>query len=291
MKTFLLLALLVVAASCGQSRAPQRKARPAERRELVLALTPTLDCLPMLMLKEHFATHDAGYGLTAADSLPRNVAFRLLRAHMDCDAALLRGDVDGMATDSVRLAALAARGRRLTVVATTDLYWLLVAGKASRIRRTEQLAGKMVAMTRGSATEWLTARVAPPPADAAGTARAVFNIQINDPDLRCAMLITAEMDAAWLPEPQATVARRHGHNVIADSRRLTAPLGRLAFDAKKAAQPAHRKQLQALLRAYRAAQDSLRQNGYQAYMPLFDKYYKRVDRRVVGMLPKPAGAR
>ena len=113
----------------------------------------------------------------------------------------------------------------------------------------------------------------------------MFRIQINDVNVRLAMLLNNEIDAVWLPEPQATEARMKGGNVIADSRDKKKVLGVLAFRAEVMKDSHRRKQLSVFGKAYNMACDSLNKNGLQHYSEVLKKHYG-IDDKVIKVLPK-----
>ena len=169
---------------------------------------------------------------------------------------------------------LAAIGRGVLVV--TNCQKLVSPGE-----RISQLDDKMVAMTRFSATDLLTSKFT----EGVKFKSQVFRIQINDVNVRLAMLLNNEIDAVWLPEPQATEARLKGHNVIADSRDKKKVLGVLAFRAEVMNDSHRKKQLSAFTKAYDMACDSINKNGLQHYSAILKKHYG-IDDKVIKALPK-----
>ena len=71
-----------------------------------MAVTPTLDCLPMYVAR----------ACNLFDTLGADVRLRPYTAQMDCDTAFERSRVEGMATDLVRGQRLIRRGFPLTYV-------------------------------------------------------------------------------------------------------------------------------------------------------------------------------
>lgn len=196
---------LVVA--CGQSyetkqrmtRAERAKLKTADSLALKVGVMPTLDCMPLFVAKER----------RLFDTLGVDVRLRMRKAQMDIDTALIGGSVEGAVSDSVRVARMRSRGTALTEVGTTNTSWQLVGNRSARLKEVKQLGDKMVAMTRYSATDFLTDHVL----TGVKTTATVYRVQINDVPLRLQMLLNNEMDALWLPEPQATTAREHAHTV------------------------------------------------------------------------------
>ena len=279
-KSYILLLLGVsLLFACGKSYEEQKRITRAERLRLAredslalkVAVMPTLDCLPVYLMKEGMLY----------DSTKLDLRLRVFASQMDCDTAVIRNRVEGSVTDIVRANKMMKKGIALRYFSATNSYWQLIANRTARIRQLNQLGDKMVAMTRFSATDFLTDKTL----DTVKTKAQVFRIQINNVNVRLHMLLNNEMDALWLTEPQATKARLMGHNVIADSRGMNAQLGVFVFREDEMKDVHRQKQLKEFTRIYNAACDSINKNGLQAYSELIKKYMK-VDERTVKALPK-----
>ena len=136
-------------------------------------------------------------------------------------------------------------------------------------------------MTRYSATDYLTDVAL----EGVKTSSVVFRIQVNDVFVRQAMLLNNEMDAMWLAEPQATVARLNGHSSIYDGQKKGVKLGVIAFRDDAMKDKRRKTQIGLFEKAYNAACDSLNKYGIPHYYELLHKYYK-LDERYVKALPK-----
>lgn len=279
-KSYILLLLGVsLLFACGKSYEEQKRITRAERLRLAredslalkVAVMPTLDCLPVYLMKEGMLY----------DSTKLDLRLRVFASQMDCDTAVMRNRVEGSVTDLVRANKMMKKGIALRYFSATNSNWQLIANRTARIRQLNQLGDKMVAMTRFSATDFLTDKTL----DTVKTKAQVFRIQINNVNVRLHMLLNNEMDALWLTEPQATKARLMGHNVIADSRGMNAQLGVFVFREDEMKDVHRQKQLKEFTRIYNAACDSINKNGLQAYSELIKKYMK-VDERTVKALPK-----
>ena len=279
-KSYILLLLGVsLLFACGKSYEEQKRITRAERLRLAredslalkVAVMPTLDCLPVYLMKEGMLY----------DSTKLDLRLRVFASQMDCDTAVMRNRVEGSVTDLVRANKMMKKGIALRYFSATNSYWQLIANRTARIRQLNQLGDKMVAMTRFSATDFLTDKTL----DTVKTKAQVFRIQINNVNVRLHMLLNNEMDALWLTEPQATKARLMGHNVIADSPEMNAQLGVFVFREDEMKDVHRQKQLKEFTRIYNAACDSINKNGLQAYSELIKKYMK-VDERTVKALPK-----
>jgi NitT/TauT family transport system substrate-binding protein len=201
---------------------------------------------------------------------------------MDCDTAIQRGRVEGVVTDLVRAMRIDQQGVKMRYVAATNAYWQLVTNRNARIKQLKQLDDKMVAMTRYSATDLLT--------DCARdsvklAAERLYKVQINDLNVRVQMLMNNEIDALWLPEPQAIQARIMKHSLVLDSRNVSLNLGIMAFREKEMRRQARAKQLALLIKAYNQACDSINKNGIAHYKQIFiDRYQMKA--ALVDSLPQ-----
>lgn len=254
----LVCVLLIVA--CGQSYEETKRITRENRRAawlkdsaaLKIAVMPTLDCLP-LFVAEHYQLLDSANG---------GVRLKMYMSQMDCDTALERGRVEGSMTDLVRAMRIASRGMALRSVAVTAAHWQLVTNRNARVRQLKQLDDKMVAMTRFSATDLLTDRVV----DSVKLNKdRVFKVQINDISVRMLMLQNNEMDALWLPEPWATLARQMKNPVVYDTRKQNIQLGVMAFRDQEMTRKERSRQLELFLKAYNQACDSINKYGVRKY--------------------------
>lgn len=270
----IILVVLVLLVSCGTSTEQKKKATKAEKakqqKEYVAAfkvgVLPTIDGLPLFVAKEKHLF----------DAFHVDVRLVPFTAQMDCDTAIVGKSVEGIVSDLIRTERLKRKGVALFYPIATQLQWQLISNKTARIKELNQLGDKMVAMTRYSATDYLTDKSL----KGVKTTAKVFRVQINDVLVRLQMLLNNEMDAMWLAEPQATTARLHKHSVLAESSDMGCNLGVIAFrmDIKKNAN--RKKQMDAFVLAYNRAVDSLNIHGIQHYAKIINKYCHTDDKTV-----------
>ena len=215
---------------------------------LVLALTPTVDCLPLYYAKQSGVFQTLGL----------KVNLLTYRSQFDCDTAMLGSTAMGGATDLVRLHYYADEHRPLSAVTSTDGVWkLLVSGKL-RIKKTTLLKERMISVARFSASDYFS-KVA---LDAARMKyRDVFRPQINDCCLRTSMLNNNQIDAAMLPEPMATKARLAGHRVLYATTEKSEKMGCLAFKPDFLTEKDSLNRVQLLLKGYNQAVEEINQKG------------------------------
>ena len=270
---------LLLVAACGQSyeetkRIANENRREAMRRDsaaLKVAVLPTLDCLP-LYVAEYYQLFDTIRG---------GVRLKHFTAQMDCDTAMERGRVEGTLTDLVRAIRMQQHGTKLRYVTVTNAYWQLITNRNARIHQLKQLDDKMVAMTRFSFTDMMTDKVRD---SVKLEEERVFKVQINDVNVRMLMLQNNEMDALWMTEPQASMARMMKHQVVFDSRKTKIQPGVVVFREKEMRHPERAKQLQLFVNAYNQACDSINKNGFKHYRDLIMRHCN-VRKEVVDSLP------
>lgn len=278
-KPIFLLAVIVLLSACGQSyeekvrlsRAERARLAQEEAAALKVAVLPTLDCMPVYLAKQkHWY-----------DSTQVDLRLKVRNAQIDCDTAIKGKSVEVAVTDLKRVEHMAKHGVGLLTMGPTDAYWQLIANRTARVKTAAQLGDKMVAMTRYSATDYLTDKAL----DGVKTSAPVFRVQINDVLIRLDMLKNNEMDAMWLTEPQATTARMFKHTVIEDSRKMKEHLGVVATGAHLMKDKKRVKQLTAFVEGYNRACDSLNHYGVKHYADLV-KAVCHTDDKTIDRLPK-----
>lgn len=280
-KSLLVIVLAALGfAGCGQSFEEQQRIHRAARRQLMredsaalkVAVMPTLDCLPLYVAKER----------RLFDTLGVDIRLKHFKAQMDCDTALVNKRVEGAVTDLVRACRMDERGTKLRFVTATNAYWQLLTNRTARLKQLKQLDDKMLAMTRYSATDLLGDHAVD---SAKLKTERVFRIQVNDVNLRLGMMLNNEMDALLLPEPQATQARMVHSPVLLDSRKLDIRLGVVAFREKPLKDSQRQRQLDAFVKAYNMACDTINKYGVRSFQDLIARYCQ-VPATVANELPK-----
>ena len=241
---------------------------------LVIALTPTVDCLPVYYAKQS--------GIFQTLGLKVNVL--TYRSQFDCDTAMLGATAMGGATDLVRLHYYADKRQPLAAVTSTDGNWKLLACGKLRIKKTALLKERMISIARFSASDYFS-KVA---LDAARMDYSdVFRPQINDVYLRTSMLNNNQIDAAMLPEPLATKARLAGHRVLYATTEKSENMGCLAFKPSFLAEKDSLNRVKLLLQGYNQAVDEINQKGKIACVDILLKQYELAPQVVDSLsLPK-----
>ena len=268
---FILSLLLLL--GCGPSKQELKEEQVRQARlekaayeaAFKVAVMPTLDCLPMFLLKDSLLY----------DSARIDVQLKLFNAQMDCDTAMIGRSVQAAVSDLVRTERLKRRRVPITYMTGTGATWQLIANRKSEILKLQDLSDKIVAMTRYSITDLLTDKIIKD----AKPKHQVFRAQINDVFIRMKMLQNNELDAFWFAEPQATQARLAGNKVLYDSKENAFRPGVVAF-VEKGNRIA---QQNAMMEAYNRAVDSINKNGVKRYSALIKKYMKADDATIAAL--------
>ncbi len=268
-----LLSVLACSNRGGTRTGGKKSKNRAEENHIIrIACLPTIDALPYFVAMER--------GLFSAEGLETELD--MFQSHLDIDTALIGGSADGAFTDIIRLEQMYKKDSlRLCALTSTELQWTLITNRVARLNKLEQFGDKMVAMTRFSATDYLTDKAF---ANVKTTAP-VFKIQINNVELRLKMMQNNEMDAVWLPEPYAAMAVMSGHKAILKSDKYKKKLGVLAFRQTFIDKNKHTETMEKLAKVYSMACDSINKNGINAYSAELQKYCS-IDTTVLNRLPE-----
>ena len=274
------MAAVAFMSACGNSYQETKRLSRLERQRLAkedsaalkIAVMPTLDCLPLYVAREYKWFCD---GKT-------DIRLKYFTSQIDCDTAILNGRVEGAVSDLVRVARMNKSGAKVKPQIATADYWQLFTNRNSRIRQLNQLDDKMVAMTRYSVTDMLADHVVD---SAKLKSERVFKVQINDVNVRLQMMLNNEMDAMFVTEPQATLARLAKHKVLLDTRKMNWHMGVIAFREKPMKDVDRKRQYDVFVKAYNQACDSINKNGIARYAHLMEKYC-RTRSAVLDSIPK-----
>lgn len=274
------MAAVAFMSACGNSYQETKRLSRLERQRLAkedsaalkIAVMPTLDCLPLYVAREYKWFCD---GKT-------DIRLKYFTSQIDCDTAILNGRVEGAVSDLVRVARMNKSGAKVKPQIATAAYWQLFTNRNSRIRQLNQLEDKMVAMTRYSVTDMLADHVVD---SAKLKSERVFKVQINDVNVRLQMMLNNEMDAMFVTEPQATLARLAKHKVLLDTRKMNWHMGVIAFREKPMKDVDRKRQYDVFVKAYNQACDSINKNGIARYAHLMEKYC-RTRSAVLDSIPK-----
>lgn len=286
---FILIILGTTLSSCSSDKDSKNLADDKVKKVNV-AVTPTLDCLPL------FVAHEIG--------LDKEMGMMLiLQSHSskaECDSALIGGSADAIFTDYVRAENLKSewvkrsleylavqienesKRRRIKAKekasrtaevrkraandslyifphSNTQLYFFT--NSKSRLREAKQLVDKVVGVDRQGAD----AQMAQHLLDSVKMAdEKVFLVQMQNYNIRQKMLLNNTLDAAVLTEPYATQAKSLGHRSLYS-----------AYTVKsKNVGCMMSKRHDSLIRdAYNRACDSINKNGIHAYDSVMNKYF------------------
>lgn len=261
---FIIAVVALLTLSCNGQKEQSDKKTAEDSLDVRIGVMPSLDCMPFFVAEE--------CGLFEKEGL--KVGLKMFTAQMDVDTALVGGSVDLAISDKYRVEQLTKKGTKLQQWGTAETSWVLVANKKSRLTKVDQFAGKFVGMTRFSATANLCETVFKPLGD-----NPPYYIQINDVNVRVKMIINSELDAAWLSEPQATMAVSRGNNIVSVEHGL-GDLGQFVYRENSRYNSTKGDKLRVV---YNNACDSINKKGLKAYSHEMQMYCG-VDSAVVSKL-------
>ena len=234
----------------------QTAATDSIKIDLRVGVLPTLDALPL-----YYAQECGIY-----DSLGIKVEILPYTAQFDCDTALLNKYADVCMMDRLRLSDYRSKGKRLTSHLSINGNYSLLASNKLKAKKVADLNNHTIAISRHSASE----RFCMNAITKGGLEREQVHFpQINDLWLRTDMLTNRKVDAAVLPEPQATLAKLQGHRELykgAITADATMHLVHLSNQKKV-------KEINLLLEAYRVAKQRIDNKGLATCRNILIKQY------------------
>jgi NitT/TauT family transport system substrate-binding protein len=246
-----LIVLLILSAACSRKKTIKTPAKTetkvkADSAQLVFAVLPTLDCLPFyIAAKQHIY-----------DSLGIHVNVVVYRSQMDAEQSVLKGKSDGCATDMFRVGLLQSQKEPIRFLFTTNREWQLVANKVLRISNIGQINDRMIGITRNSSTDYLCDFVV----SHLKPNNQILRAQINSVVVRLEMLENNQIETAFLPQPMAFIARKHGHTVLPLSADLCKGFCGFAISSRIMKSPEYRNKLNIFLKGYNIAVERLTKN-------------------------------
>lgn len=223
-----------------------------------IAVTPTLECLPLFVAEE----------IGIADEMGINLILKAYPAHADADTAVINGSVDAALTDYVHAEYIRQRfipGKKdkdtLQILPHRNMQLYLFTGRKSRIREAKQFTDKIIAVDRKGADAVLAQTLLDSVKLVDDKA---FLVNILNLNVRQKMLNANTVDAAVLAEPYATQARKIGHRSLVSTGTIR---------DKHAGAIVMRRNAALILDAYNRACDSINKNGIHAYDSIMQRRF------------------
>jgi len=158
-----------------------------DKQQLTIGVMSAINSIPYIVAQQQ--------GL-----LPENIAIEFFRDHMERDAALTAGQIDGVMTDLMSFFLFAEGGEDMVgVAATQGRFGIAVNNDA--IVTARDLEGKVVASITNSVVEVVLDALV---REAGGDPSLVSLEIVPPPPLRLELLRAGQVDAAVLPEPLLT---------------------------------------------------------------------------------------
>lgn len=227
-----------------------------------IGVTTTLDCLPYFIAQETALDEQMGIHLS----------LHTFGSKADCDTAFVNGSVCAILTDYTRADHIKSVMEQIRtkknkpadsvyVYPHDNLQLYLFTNSKSRIREGKQLLDKVVGVDR-QGTDAVMARAL---LDSVKLAEdKAFLVQMQSYDVRQHMLMINTIDAAVIPEPYASQARKAGHRAL---------ISGSTVKGRKAGVLMARANSQKLRDLYNRACDSINRNGIHAYDSVISKHY------------------
>jgi NitT/TauT family transport system substrate-binding protein len=195
-RTLLLFSLfsLLIMMSCGEHK---KRTSGEPLQPLEIGVMATMDGFPLLVA--------ADKGIY--DSLGLKVNFTIFLTETERDAAFEAHKLDGVVTDYASAIVLQSKGIPLRSVMQNDGYLCLLTNHSRKRNSIKQLKDINIAASCNSFSEYATEYVL----QKAGINLERVNIpEINQIPLRMLMLKENQIEAAFLPDPYATIAMSSG---------------------------------------------------------------------------------
>lgn len=213
---FAILTLAFSLYSCSSEKKAEAKINYTDT--ITIAVTPTFDCLPIIVAKE----------TGIADSRKHFFILQYHTSKADCDTALAGGSASAIFTDYGRAELLSnnwtklikqkkgkkARIDSLSIFPHNNLHYYLFTNFKARLNEAKQLKDKMIAVDRNSAEVDFAQQMLD---SAKLSTEKTFLVNIQNYTVRQNMIINNIMDAVVYSEPYATMARKAGHKSIYSS--------------------------------------------------------------------------
>lgn len=245
-KILMILAVgLMACMACQNGAQEQEEVDAYDSTAMHLAVLPSMECLPFYVAEQ----------CGIFDSLGLKMQLVTYQAAMDADTAFVNGDVDGTVSDIIKANILRAGGDSVRIVMAHDLDIILMTGRKARIRKTESLKEKIIALTRNSALDFTADKILE---GVKLTTQDLNKPQINDLRLRCNMLQQEQYDGALMTEPYASMCEAKGAVRVTSTRKMRLPLAAVIFREKTIKE--HRTEIQLLVKAYNMAVDMINAN-------------------------------
>ena len=178
-----------------------------ELQEINLGVMQSMDYVPFTVAQKQ--------GIY--DSLGLKVNFIKYLSSSDLEHEFKLGKLDGAITDLTRAIALQANGSKLKVIMKNDGILYLIAGKESGIKELTDLRKMNIGVSENTITDFST--------DIALKNANILTVNVNKPNIskitvRLEMLQNGQIDAAFFPDPYATIAIKDGHKSLESTKDL-----------------------------------------------------------------------
>lgn len=220
-----------------------------------IALLTTADCEPFIFAQEHGIYKHLGL----------DIAFERYESQEDCDTALA-GHADGAYADSLFLSR-SSRYQKSRVALRTQTACGVLSAASLRFRAAKELEGRVIAMAPSTLSEQIAYDAVK--SGGVATSNAMYP-HIRSFSVAMGMLRDSQIDAAVLPEPFLTEAKKHRAKEL--YRKDTGWRGAVVVNGSNARRKLSHQQIDLLRRGYNMAVDSLNKQKNAGF-----KYFRHTD--------------
>lgn len=268
---------ILLLASCTKQEAmlSSNQDKPNDSLVLNIAVMPVMDCLPIFYAKR------AGM----FDSLKLNVSLTTYVSMMDVDTSLIHKRVHMGYTSLPRVLEMEEKkeANLRPLIQCWGTYSLALSPK-SRIKKLTELNEKLVALSRNNMGDWWSDSLMK---QANMDQDAIFRPQFNDLELRLSMLEKGLVDAAVLPQPQATAARKIGCRILVQTSENMTSMNCIVCQTWQQADTLHKKQEKLFLQAYNQAVKAISSHKDTLLIHTIYKEDMRQNSSITNTLPLP----
>ncbi len=215
------------------------------------------------------------------DSLGLKLNFIRFFSANERDLAFRSGKIDGAITDLTGAITQQANGLKLKIVMKNDGIFYLIVKAESNIKALTDLRQTNIGVSENTVTEFST--------DMALQSANILSVNVNKPEinkipLRLEMLENGQIDASFLPDPYATIAKKEGLKSLTTTQKLGISATETIFS--ESAIKEKRKEIKALIQGYNLGVDYIKTHPQKKWNKVLADQCE-VSESLAGQIPIP----
>lgn len=226
------------------------KALSSNNKSIRFGAVASIDVVPIVVAEEQ--------GFFKKEGI--NVDFQAFKSPKDRDAAFVSGALDGVICDEVAMCLYNNANFNVKIAGKTNGDFMLIASKASGIKKLSDIKGKSVAISEKTAIEYTLDKILQ---NNSLKSTDVKKVIVPPIPTRLEMLRNNKVDAALLPEPYSTLALKSGGVLLGSASELATYPSVTAFTQKSLDTKSN--EIKAFYRAYNNAVDYINTNPVKSY--------------------------